>query len=214
MSALILLTFRRFPVASSCLKLPPAGYTLVTRARGAHAATDRNPRHAGDTTTTRKEARFHLVQRGPRLRLPPAGDRRAVWVVQVRYQHKVLRITLGPVGTLPFEGPPDHPGAVDLARIALNAATARRGPARRHRSRQASARRHPRRNLGSLRRRRASAAQQGGRHQARLVDQDRDVPLEQAFRDRIAHEPPADFDDVRTQRWLDTITGVGATRHA
>ena len=36
------------------------------------------------------------------------------------------RITLGRVGVLPFEGPmPDHPGARDLAVVALNAA--RRG---------------------------------------------------------------------------------------
>jgi hypothetical protein len=47
------------------------------------------------------------------------------WVVQLRYRGKSHRITLGKVGTLPFEGPPDHPGAVDLARAALNAA--RRG---------------------------------------------------------------------------------------
>jgi|SRR5215510_828365 len=44
------------------------------------------------------------------------------WIVQLRYQSKTHRITLGKIGTLPFEGPPDHPGAADLARIALNAA--------------------------------------------------------------------------------------------
>jgi hypothetical protein len=47
------------------------------------------------------------------------------WIVQLRYQGKTHRITLGPVGVLPFEGPEHAPGAVDLARIALNAA--RRG---------------------------------------------------------------------------------------
>jgi integrase len=31
---------------------------------------------------------------------------------------------------------------------------------------------------------------------------------------RIAEEPPADFDDPRTQRWLDTIPGLGARSHA
>src|SRR5262249_7767031 len=56
-------------------------------------------------------------------RLLPSGIRS--WVVQCRYQRKVHRITLGKVGVLPFEGPPDQPGAVDLARAALNAA--RRG---------------------------------------------------------------------------------------
>jgi hypothetical protein len=42
--------------------------------------------------------------------------------VQVRYRGAARRITLGAVGTLAFEGPPDHPGALDLARAALNAA--------------------------------------------------------------------------------------------
>src|SRR5262245_31151784 len=52
-------------------------------------------------------------------RLLPSGIRS--WVVQLRHGGKVHRITLGKVGTLPFEGPPDRPGAVDLARIAINA---------------------------------------------------------------------------------------------
>ena len=46
------------------------------------------------------------------------------WIVQLRHHGKTHRITLGPVGVLPFEGP-DAPGAADLARLALNAA--RRG---------------------------------------------------------------------------------------
>ena len=43
------------------------------------------------------------------------------WIVQFRHQGKSPRLTLGPVGALPFEGPPHAPGAADLARTALNA---------------------------------------------------------------------------------------------
>ena len=56
-------------------------------------------------------------------RLLPSGVRS--WIVQLRHHGKSHRITLGPVGVLPFEGPEHAPGAADLARIALNAA--RRG---------------------------------------------------------------------------------------
>src|SRR5262247_2229398 len=59
-------------------------------------------------------------------RVMPSGVRS--WVVQLRYGGKVHRITLGKVGVLPFEGPPDHPGAADLARIAINAARRSENP--------------------------------------------------------------------------------------
>jgi integrase len=44
------------------------------------------------------------------------------YIVQVRYNDRKLRIKLGPVGTLPFEGPAHAPGARDLAITALTAA--------------------------------------------------------------------------------------------
>ena len=44
--------------------------------------------------------------RGFGCRLLATGVRS--WVVQPRISGKSKRITLGPVGTLPFEGPPDH----------------------------------------------------------------------------------------------------------
>src|SRR5262245_44819133 len=47
------------------------------------------------------------------------------YVVQLSYGGRKIRITLGEVGVCPFEGPPDHPGARDMA-IAARAA-ARRG---------------------------------------------------------------------------------------
>src|SRR5262245_7563769 len=57
------------------------------------------------------------------VRLLPSGARS--WVVRVRHLNKEVRLTLGAISALPFEGPDDHPGARDLARIAINAA--RRG---------------------------------------------------------------------------------------
>jgi hypothetical protein len=47
------------------------------------------------------------------------------YVVQLRYIGRKHRITLGPVGTLPFTGPAHAPGARDLAIAAITAA--RRG---------------------------------------------------------------------------------------
>jgi integrase len=149
--------------------------------------------------------------RGFGCRLLSTGVRS--WVVQVRHRGKSPRITLGKVGVLPFEGPPDHPGAVDLARAALNAA--RRGE-------------DPKRAIGRVKNPRGVT----------LAD------LWQAYRDagcpllnraigfkrassiagdalrwrkhftRITDEPAADFDDMRTQRWLDGIEGLGARRHS
>lgn len=47
------------------------------------------------------------------------------YVVQLRHNGRKLRLTLGPVGTLPFAGPTHAPGARDLAIAAITAA--RRG---------------------------------------------------------------------------------------
>ena len=56
------------------------------------------------------------------VRLTPT---KRCYIVQVRYGKEKPRISLGPVGVLPIEGPPDQPGARDLAVAAINAA--RRG---------------------------------------------------------------------------------------
>ena len=141
--------------------------------------------------------------RGFGCRLLASGVRS--WVVQVRYQHKVLRITLGPVGTLPFEGPPDNPGAVDLARIALNAA--RRGEDPRVAIGRAK---HPAGiSLGEIWDAYAKAGHPllnkvGGTKRASSVKTE-GYRWNKHFANKIAHEPPGNFDDVRTQRWLDTI---------
>src|SRR5262249_28810301 len=47
------------------------------------------------------------------------------YIVQLRWNGRKIRITLGPVGMLPFEGPAHAPGARDLAIAAITAA--RRG---------------------------------------------------------------------------------------
>src|SRR5262245_46876666 len=134
------------------------------------------------------------------------------WVVQLRYGGKVHRITLGKISTLPFEGPPDHPGAVDLARIALNAA--RRGE-------------NPKLAIGRAQNPRGITI--GGLWQAygaagypllKRVGRKRESSITaDEYRwgkhlQRIEHEPATAFDSQRTQRWLDSIPTLGARSHA
>lgn len=59
------------------------------------------------------------------VRLTPGSKS---YVVQLRLGEKTLRLTLGPVGVLPFEGPPHAQGARDLALAALNAARLGKDP--------------------------------------------------------------------------------------
>lgn len=150
--------------------------------------------------------------RGFGCRLLSSGVRS--WVVQVRYQHRLMRITLGPVGTLPFEGPPDHPGAADLARIALNAA--RRGEDPRVAIGRAK---HPAGiSLAAIWDAYVKAGHPllgkvGGAKRASSIKTET-YRWNKHFANKIAHEPPANFDDVRVQRWLDGIKGVGAKSHS
>ncbi len=53
------------------------------------------------------------------VRLTPGGRS---YIVQLRHNGKKLRLTLGAVGVVPFEGPPQRPGARDLAIAAITAA--------------------------------------------------------------------------------------------
>jgi integrase len=144
-------------------------------------------------------------------RLLASGQRS--WVVQTRYGGKTHRITLGKVGVLPFEGPEDKPGAVDLARIALNAA--RRGE-------------NPKLAIGRAQHPQGvSIAQLWQAYGAagwpllnaigvkRASSVKTDTYRWQKHFTRIEHEPAASFDTARTQRWLDSIvTGLGARSHA
>jgi integrase len=143
-------------------------------------------------------------------RLLPSGVRS--WIVQLRHQGKTHRITLGKIGTLPFEGPPDHPGAADLARIALNAA--RRGEDPKLAIGRAQ---HPRGvTLGAL----WQAYGDAGYPLLNAIGIKRASSIKgDGYRwkkhfTRIEQEPAANFDTARTQRWLDTIPGLGARSHA
>src|SRR5262245_29734096 len=116
-----MLIFSHFLIAFKCARLPPG-------------------------TSTELPQRFPMARltetRALRAPLPPKQQReRTEWCSEViGFGARILnsgirsyivmppgqsRITLGRVGVLPFEGPPDAPGARDLAIIALN--TARRG---------------------------------------------------------------------------------------
>ena len=134
------------------------------------------------------------------------------WIVQLRHHGKTHRITLGPVGPLPFEGPAaTAPGAADLARPALNAA--RRGD-------------DPKLAVGRAKQPQGIMladvweAMQGGlsaaeRHrlQAREQRQGGRLPLEKPA-SALGHRPAAKIDTPEVQRWLDTIQGLGARSHA
>ena len=117
----------------------------------------------------------------------------AVWMVQRAQGGKSQRITLGPVGTLGFEGPPDQPGAADLASIALKL----RGAARIRSSRSAAPSSRSGitlgRDLEGLRRRGLSAAERH-RPQAREHRSRATAIAGASILRRIEDEPAADFD--------------------
>jgi integrase len=148
--------------------------------------------------------------RGFGCRIMPTGVR--AWFVQLRHHSSSMRLTLGRVGTLPFEGPPDRPGATDLAKIALNAA--RRGEDPKLAIGRAQ---HPRGvTLGELWKAYGAAgyplASGHGVKRASSIKVD-GYRWAKHFA-RIGGEPATNFDDPRTQRWLDTIAGMGAGAQA
>jgi integrase len=139
------------------------------------------------------------------------------WVVQPRCADGTRpMIALGPVGTLPFEGPPDAPGAKDLALAAINAA--RRGE-------------DPRIAIGKKKSASEEAAKgltlddiwqqyveagypklKGvGRKRASTVRSDRDR-YSLHFR-RLGKEHVAEIDTARVRRWLDKIESEGQRNH-
>jgi integrase len=134
------------------------------------------------------------------------------WFVQCRLHSKEIRITLGPVGVLPFEGPTHAPGAADLARAALNAARLGKDP----KLAIGRARNPNGATLGELWAAYAAAgyplANAIGVKRASSIKID-DYRWKNHFT-RIADEAAADFDTARTRRWLDTIEGLGAQSHA
>ncbi len=135
------------------------------------------------------------------------------WIVRTpTYRGERPRLSLGRVGTLPFEGPPDRPGARDLAVIAINAARRGEDP-----KLAIGGAQHPRGvTIGEL----WKAYGDAGYPLLNAVGFKRPSSIEgdrhrwNKHFTRIAHEPAADFDGPRTQRWLDTIAGTGARSHA
>ena len=143
-------------------------------------------------------------------RILPSGVRS--WIVQLRHHGKSHRITLGPVGVLPFEGPPSAPGAVDLARLALNAA--RRGD-------------DPKRAIG-----RAKYPQGATLAEVWTAYAKAGYPLlngigfkrassikADGYRwknqlSRLGERPVGQIDTPEVQRFLDTVSGLGARSHA
>ena len=143
-----------------------------------------------------------------------AGNVRT-YIVQLRHQGNSRRLTLGRVGTLPFEGPPDRPGAVDLARIALNAA--RRGD-------------DPAIAIGraaaptSITLAQAWAAYERagfpllGNNGVGRLKQASSIKID-GYRwgkhvSQLGDRPVATLNDATVTRWLDTIRGLGARSQA
>ena len=180
------------------------------------------PRLTEDTrpsrdATTSHRATAHLVQRNHRAsacRLLPTGVRSDGSFSVTYLGTSSIRLTLGPVGTLSFEETPDgYVARLDLAKIALNAG--RRGE-------------DPRVAIGRAKHPAGVSLtgiwdafhkaghpllnKVGGTKRASSIKTET-YRWNKHFADKIAHEPPANFDDVRVQRWLDGIKGVGAKSH-
>jgi integrase len=135
------------------------------------------------------------------------------YIVQVRYNGKKLRLNLGAVGVMPFEGPQSAPGARDLAITAL--AAARRGA-------------DPRAAIGQRKQPAgitladvwARYGEAGypkvkgtGRKRPSTIRKDKD---RYSFRlkDQLGAVPIAHIDTPVVQRWLDKFATEGARSHA
>lgn len=136
------------------------------------------------------------------------------YIVQGRHNGEKFRLTLGPVGTFPFEGPPHAPGARDLALAVLNAS--RRGE-------------DPRTAIGRAKTPEADGQARGptlndiwdayeaagfpklrgtGRKRPSTIKADKDR-YALYFRKDIGKEEAAALNTGRVQRWLDKIGSDG-----
>ena len=138
------------------------------------------------------------------------------YIVQLRYRGDKMRLTLGPVGTLPFEGPADDPGAKDLALAALNAARRGEDP------RAAMARRKPvevdagptLNDIWDAYERAGFPLTDGtGRKRPSTIKADRSR-YRRHFRNEIGRTAAAAIDTVAARQWLDRIDAPGARNHA
>lgn len=144
------------------------------------------------------------------VRLTPGAKS---YVVQLRHHGKSHRISLGPVGVIPFEGPPLEPGARDLALAALNAA--RRGD-------------DPRKSINLKKQPRGitlnevwKAYEAAGYPKIRGVGRKRQSTIDKdsqrydlLIRGDIGKDAAASVGKVRVQRWLDGIATEGQRSHA
>ena len=161
-------------------------------------------RRARDSTTATGQ-RLHLVQRSRRAsacRLLASGVR-SPGSCSVRLPAaRSMRITLGPVGTLLFEGPSDAArSARPRADCCAQCGAARRGPSQGDRTREAAARRDPRRSLESLWRRGPPAPERGAGFKRPSSISGDGASLAQALRDP---------DRGRARRRLSTRCGRSA----
>ncbi|HEV2901134.1 MAG TPA: site-specific integrase [Pseudaminobacter sp.] len=145
------------------------------------------------------------------MRLTPGARS---YIVQGRHNGEKFRLTLGPVGTFPFEGPPHAPGARDLALAVLNAS--RRGE-------------DPRTAIGRAKTPEADGQARGptlndiwdayeaagfpklrgtGRKRPSTIKADKDR-YALYFRKDIGKEEAAALNTGRVQRWLDKIGSDG-----
>ena len=144
---------------------------------------------------------------GFRCRIMASGVR--TYVVVTRVHGKEVSVTLGDVGVLSCEGPN---GAAELAKTALNAA--RRGE-------------DPKQAIGRAKRPQGATLAElwkaygdAGWPLLNAIGTKRassikaDAGRWRKHFTRIADEPAAAFDVPRTQRWMDTIAGLGARSHA
>ena len=124
------------------------------------------------------------------------------------------RITLGPVGVLPFEGPEDKPGARDLAIVAVNAARNGKDPrAAINRGKMPKGL-----TIGDIWKAYGDAGHplltKIGFKRASSIETD-DYRYNKHIAPKIADKLAADYmTDTPVQKWLDTIDGIGARSHA
>ncbi|MCA3562346.1 MAG: site-specific integrase [Aestuariivirga sp.] len=148
--------------------------------------------------------------RGFGVRLTPGAKS---YIVQFRAGGRSQRMTLGRVGVLPFEGPPDRPGARDLAIAALNAARRGEDPS------QAVGR--ARHGDGVTMNAVWDEYKKAGFPKLRGVGRKRDSTIARdearydlLIRPSIGKERVEKIDTARVRRWLDDIPTEGQRSHA
>ena len=144
------------------------------------------------------------------VRLTPGAR---TYVVHVQYAGKKMRLSLGPVGTLPFEGPPEKPGARDLALTALNAA--RRGEDPRLAITAAQTGRSPTLNdIWKAYKEAGFPKLNGvGRKRATTIRADRNRYLH-TVEGSLGRDTLDAIDTARVRRWLDKIETEGQRSHS